>query len=291
MSIDRVAGQRAVCTPANSRTGRRLTWWSSSKRSRSSRPRSSTPGGTLGSPTAPSRIASCSRSSPITESGISSPVRCQRAAPRSYVVVSTSDTTSRRTLRPSATTSGPMPSPGITASLMTSEASRLSVAARRPGQVSEVDVARRRCLEIGARASSVRADRGRPIPASTSAGTALSTVTAISASPPRRVRLTWAPAMFTPASPSRAPTTPTTPGPVGVAEEQQVALQPQVDVVAVDLGELLHLLRAGQRAGHAHRPAAGQHAADGDQVAVVLGCPRTSPGRRRRRGPWPAAAR
>jgi hypothetical protein len=51
-----------------------------------------------------------------------------------------------------------------------------------------------------------------PIPDSTAGGTALSTVTIISASPPRRVRLTWAPAMFTSASPSRAPTTPTTPG-------------------------------------------------------------------------------
>ncbi len=127
MSIDGLPPS-GVFTPGNSRTGRRFTWWSSSKRSRSSRPRSSTPGGTLGSPTAPSRIASCPRSSLITESGISSPVRCQRAAPRSYVVVSTSDTTSRRTLRPSATTSGPMPSPGITASLMTSKAIRPAVA-------------------------------------------------------------------------------------------------------------------------------------------------------------------
>ena len=45
------------------------------------------PDGTVGSPTAPSRIASWSRSSRSTESGSSSPVRCQRAAPRSYSVV------------------------------------------------------------------------------------------------------------------------------------------------------------------------------------------------------------
>src|SRR3954468_18409242 len=46
----------------------------------------------------------------------------------------------------------------------------------------------------------------------TSAGTALSTVRAISASPPCDVRLTWAPAMLMPAVPRAAPTRPTTPG-------------------------------------------------------------------------------
>ena len=71
-TMSMVAGVPAVTglvTPGYSRTGRRLTWWSSSKRSLRSSPRSSTPGGTLGSPTAPSRMASCPRSSSTTLSG------------------------------------------------------------------------------------------------------------------------------------------------------------------------------------------------------------------------------
>src|SRR3954470_6496868 len=76
------------------------------------------PGGTLGSPIAPSRMASWPRNSSMTVSGSSSPVRCQRIAPRSYSVGWTSGATSRRTLRPSATTSGPIPSPAITARRM-----------------------------------------------------------------------------------------------------------------------------------------------------------------------------
>src|SRR4029453_9898769 len=96
---------------------------------------------------------------------------------------------------------------------------------------------------------------------SSSAGTGLSTVTAISASPPRVVRLTWAPAMFTPAPPRAAAAGATTPrgaaprgpgvvppapaggGPdgahharaVGVDEEQQVGGEVQVDVEPVHL--------------------------------------------------------
>ena len=51
---------------------------------------------------------------------------------------------------------------------------------------------------------------------------ALSTVSAISASPPCAVRLTWAPAMLTPASPSARADQPDDAGPVVVAEEHQV---------------------------------------------------------------------
>src|SRR3954447_19154564 len=110
---------RGVFTPGYSLTGRRLTACSKANRSFSSRPRSRTPDGTPGSPTAPSRIASCPRSSSSTLSGSVSPVRCHRAAPRSYVVVSTLTslpTAASSTFRPSATTSPPMPSPGMTAS-------------------------------------------------------------------------------------------------------------------------------------------------------------------------------
>ncbi|CPU59803.1 Uncharacterised protein [Mycobacteroides abscessus] len=61
-------------TPGYSLAGRRLMWWSSAKRVFNNSPRSSTPLGTAGSPMAPSRMASCPRSSSSTESGISSPV-------------------------------------------------------------------------------------------------------------------------------------------------------------------------------------------------------------------------
>ncbi len=63
------------CTPGNSRPGRRLMWWSKANRSFSSSPRSSTPDGTLGSPMAPSRIASYDFSSASTSSGSVSPAR------------------------------------------------------------------------------------------------------------------------------------------------------------------------------------------------------------------------
>ena len=99
-----------------------------------------------------------------------------------------------------------------------------------------------------------RADRSgadaSAMPASTSAGTALSTVSAMSASPPCSVRLTCAPAMFTPASPSVAPTTPTTPGRSSYRRNSRWPCGDQLDVEAVDLDELLDLPRAGQRAAH-----------------------------------------
>ena len=53
--------------------------------------------------------------------------------------------------------------------------------------------------------------------------------------------------MLTSASPSSVPTVPMTPGPVGVRQDQQVALGAQVEVPAVDLDQLRHLL-AGRTA-------------------------------------------
>ena len=56
--------------PRSGRTnGRWFTYWSSAKRIFSSRPRSMTPGGTSGVPTAPSRMASKARSSSSSSSG------------------------------------------------------------------------------------------------------------------------------------------------------------------------------------------------------------------------------
>src|ERR1035437_5478829 len=115
---------KGLRTPGYRRTGRRLTYWSSANRSLSRRPRSRTPLGTPGSPTAPSRIASWPRISARTESGRVSPVASQRRAPRSYAVVLTltplDSVTAERTLSASATTSGPMPSPPMTAMFTTS---------------------------------------------------------------------------------------------------------------------------------------------------------------------------
>jgi hypothetical protein len=59
-----------------------LTYWSLSNLSQD-QAALEVPLGTLGSPTAPSRIASWSAISASTESGSTSLVRCQRSAPRS----------------------------------------------------------------------------------------------------------------------------------------------------------------------------------------------------------------
>src|SRR5438270_6066944 len=62
-------------------------------------------------------MASTSRSSSSTWSGSVSPVRRYRSPPRSYVTASTENPseTASSTFSPSATTSGPVPSPGVTA--------------------------------------------------------------------------------------------------------------------------------------------------------------------------------
>src|SRR5690349_5689543 len=73
-----------------------------------------TPGGTSGVPTAPRYRASRPRHSSSTSSGSTTPSRRYRAPPRSYSTVSSSTPDARTTFRPSATTSGPMPSPPIT---------------------------------------------------------------------------------------------------------------------------------------------------------------------------------
>ena len=110
---------RRLSTPSNSLAGRRLTYRSSSCRSRSSSPPSRMPGSTRGSPTAPMRIAAWVLISASTPFGRTSPVRRYRSAPRSKCVIwrskpSAAATTSR-TRRASAVTSGPIPSPGTTA--------------------------------------------------------------------------------------------------------------------------------------------------------------------------------
>ena len=72
-------------------------------------------------PTAPSRIASCAAIAARSSSVSTSPVSRKRAAPSEKCVFSNATsppaTAASSTLRASATTSGPMPSPGMTASL------------------------------------------------------------------------------------------------------------------------------------------------------------------------------
>src|SRR4051794_28177013 len=224
MSIEPGSASGLV-TPSYSFAGRRFTWWSSSKRSRSSSPRSRMPGGTPGSPTAPSRIASCWRSSSSTVSGSSSPVRCHRAAPRSYGVVSTSGTTSRRTFSPSATTSGLIPSPGITARRMSTnprsaviEVGSLGLAGADPaGDVREQ--LRRDGAVDGDGHEGLPAAVG---PADLGAGDVDTGLTE------RRT--------------DGAHDT----GPVGVDEEQQVRAEVEVHGEALHLGQLGHLVLAEQ---------------------------------------------
>ena len=131
-------------TPGYSRAGRRLTWWSSSNRMPQQQAAledaRTAPSGRRRR-RAGSRRARAARAAPSP--GSSSPVRCQRAAPRSYSVVSTPGTTPRRTLRPSATTSGPMPSPGITAKLHRGQ--RLVATSRAPAPVHAGRPPRRAC--------------------------------------------------------------------------------------------------------------------------------------------------
>src|SRR4051794_11277914 len=237
-----------LCTPSNSLAGRRLTWWSSSKRSRSSSPRSRMPGGTLGSPIAPSRIASWPRSSSITVSGSSSPVRCQRIAPRSYSVVWRSGATSRSTLRPSATTSGPIPSPAITARRMAANPRSDRAQVGRPGLARPDpagDVAEQLRLHLtvdGHRHERLTAAGGAADLGTGDVHTGLAERGA-----------------------DRADDT----GAVGVGEEEQVAGQVQVDVEAVDLRHLRQLVLAEESARDRHLGSVGHRAADGDQVAVV----------------------
>ena len=60
-------------TPSNSRTGRRLTYWSKARRIGISRPQSETWSGTLGQPTAPRKMASNGRRRSSPSSGIIRP--------------------------------------------------------------------------------------------------------------------------------------------------------------------------------------------------------------------------
>ena len=105
-----------LVVPGQSRDGRRFTYWSKSKRSLSSRPRSSTPGGTLGSPIAPSRMASWPASSSCD--GLRAAPRrcgCRSGRPGRTRSNSTPGSTASITLRACAVTSVPMPSPATTA--------------------------------------------------------------------------------------------------------------------------------------------------------------------------------
>ena len=194
--------------------GRRFTWWSSSNRSRSSSPRSRTPGGTLGSPTAPSRIASCRRSSSSDRVGQQLAGRAASARRRGRTsVVSTSGATSPQDLEALRHHLGTDAVPGDH---------------RQPHGLANPSVRTRVRGPAAHRCRSARADRRADRdadPDSSSAGTALSTVTAISASPPRRgaadLRAGDVHAGLAERGADRADHA----GAVGVAEEQQVARQ------------------------------------------------------------------
>ena len=235
MSIGRVAGQRAV-TPGTACAGRRFTWWSSSNRSRSSRPRSRMPGGTR-------RVADGAEQDRVVLAQLlEHRVRQQLAgalpARGTQVVVRGLDVGSdlAEDLEALGHHLGTDP--------VTGDHCQRAWGTSTPRSARRSRSARDRA----SRAADPGSRRCRP---SSSGGTRLvDGRRAMSGLAARVVRLTWAPAMLMPASPSTAPTVPTTPGPVGVAEEQQVARQVQVHVEPVDLDQLGHLVLAEQRAGH-----------------------------------------
>src|SRR3954453_4936236 len=110
-----------------------------------------------------------------------------------------SGATATRPFRPSATTSGPIPSPPIPASRMAADPRSERVEVRGTG-LARADPAGDVAEQLGRRG----AVHGHGQPGLAAPG--------LRAPPPRVARLTWAPAMFPPASPSAAPTVPTTPG-------------------------------------------------------------------------------
>ena len=104
-----------VGTPGNRRTGRRLAQRSSRWRMGRIIVQSEMWSATLGCPQAPSMHASCARSVSSQSSDIIEPVACQRSAPQSSSVHSMPRLSASRTLRASAMTSVPTPSPGSSA--------------------------------------------------------------------------------------------------------------------------------------------------------------------------------
>ena len=153
MSTGGCAGERRG-TPSSSRAGRRFAQRSSPWRSGSSRPQSVTWSGTDGSPTAPSSMASMPRATSSASGGHHRAVsRGSGACPRGGRSTSSVERRVASTaLRASATTSGPAPSPAITA-----------IAVRHREPPSSVGIAERpssaRHESGGARRSRTRARR------------------------------------------------------------------------------------------------------------------------------------
>ena len=78
------------------------------------------------------------------------------------------------------------------------------------------------------------------------------------------------PAMLMPASPNSLAVDGDDAGAVGVDHDDVVRRDRHLDVVAVDLDELLDLLRAGERARDRDLRAVGERAAQRDDVAVLV---------------------
>ena len=138
-------------------------------------------------------------------------------------------------------TSGPMPSPAITASFMIRQSTT----------------------------SSVMALTSRPMADRTSAGTWRSSRSMIVAPSPSASWLSCAARMLTPALAKQGADLAQRAGLVVVVDDQVDALGAQIEVAAVDLDDLLDQLRSRQRARDVHRGSVRCDRAHVDHAAVV----------------------
>ena len=115
-----------------------------------------------------------------------------------------------------------------------------------------------------------------PMRSSRSGGTALSTLSTIRAVPPSVTRLTWAPAMLTPAAPSSTPTVPTTPGRSAYTRNTRWgvgAMSTSKPSTSVSRSACRGPLSVP---GDGDRRAVGQHAVDARAASGGRGSPRRS---------------
>src|SRR5829696_5647046 len=159
-----------------------------------------------------------------------------------------SGATSRRTFSPSATTSGPIPSPAITARRMAANprSERVEIGGpglARPDAVGDLTEQLRGHRTVdGHRHERLAAARGAADLGAGDVDRGLAECRTHDAHDAR---------------------------PVCIDEEEQVAREVEVDVEAVHLGQLRHLVLAEEGAGDGDRGAVGHGTAHGDEVAVV----------------------
>ena len=230
-----------LLTPGYSCDGRRLTWWSSSKRIRSSSPRSSTPLGTDGSPMAPSRIASCVAQ--FVDEAVGQHLTGRVVAPGTQVVLGLLDAGQHDVEHLErlvddlgsdavAGDDGQLHDRSTSSSVVGADVACRCAVEHVGGHLAVEPQHDRRAVAVGVLAE-LRGQDVDPGAAEQRADLA-----------------------------QRA-------GLVAVVDDQVDALGAQVEVAAVDLDDLLHLLRTRQRARDVDHRAVGGHRAHVDDAAVV----------------------